>query len=444
MKVAVILFPGSNCELEAVRACKRAKLQTDLLRWNEDPKIIKGYDAFIIPGGFAYEDRSRAGVIASKDPVMQLIKSEAANGKPVLGICNGAQVLVECGMVPGLNAENLEMALAWNERIKNGKLLGVGFYNDWIYIRSDVKKNRTPFNRFDQNIVMRIAVANGEGRYTTRNKEVIEKLIQNEQTVFRFCDSNGKISNEFPINPNGAMYNISGVCNYQGNVVSLMPHPERTISGQPVFDSLADYFNQSKKIIVNKNPQKQAIPKAIDEKIEKENNPADIVIKVKLIITDNEERTIENVMKNYGFKDLQLKREIYYGFYLKNKSDLKTVAEKIIGCGEIINLNKEIPTIQIGKKIYGYNKNSGLFEKPLPQQKNTSRSCAQFYTAEYDNYLGKSIQLKLEKYFTKKEITKVERGVSWEILLKKPERVQDLIKTHIFHNPHSMKIVQMA
>lgn len=434
-KIGIILFPGTNCELETIRACKRSNLNPELFRWNQDSKTLKKFDAFIIPGGFSYEDRGRSGVIASKDPIMETIKNEANKGKAVLGICNGAQIVVESGMIPGLNPDNLEMALAWNERIKKGQLLGVGFYNDWIYIRTDAKPGRTPFNRFSQKIVMKILVANGEGRYTTKSENVLESIIKNDQAVFRFCDANGKINPDFPTNPNGAIYNIAGICNPEGNVLSLMPHPERTINGQPIFDSLAEFLNNHKKVQISKVPKFKK-PDLIKEKIETIKNPPDITITVKLIITDNEERTIENALKNLKYTNLKLKRQIYYGIYLKNKENPQKTAEEIISSGEIINLNKEIPTIQIGDKFYSYSRKEGLVEKT-----NKGNYDYQFYTAEYDNYLGKNIEVKLNKFFQKSLINKVERGTLWQVNLKKAGQVEKLVQSHIFHNPHSMKIV---
>lgn len=441
-KIGVILFPGTNCELEALRACERAGMEPQLFRWNEDAKLLKKCDAFILPGGFSYEDRGRSGVIASKENVMEVVKNESLKGKPVLGVCNGAQILVEAGMIPGLEYGETEMGLAWNEFVKNGKLLGVGFYNDWIYIRSDVKAKRSVFNRFSSKVVMRIPVANGEGRFTTDNQKLIRTLIKNEQMVFRYCDEKGKISTDFPINPNGSLYSVAGICNPQGHVMALMPHPERTLSGQPIFDSMADYFKTLPTSIKPSRVTPAQTKKSVDDKREvifqKPAAKPDILILVELIITDNTERTLENTLKKQGFKDLELQRKMYYGIYSKKKKALKLLAEKIIRSGEILNLHKEIPTIYIGNKVYQYSKENGLQEKTGKNFEGLS-----FYTAEYDNYFGKNLQQKLLKHFDKSEISTVEQGVFWKVLLKKPEKIKGLIQTHIFHNPHSMKIVQI-
>ncbi len=439
-KVAVILFPGSNCELEALRAVRRSHMEAELIRWNDHTKKLGNYDAFIIPGGFSYEDRGRSGIVASKDPIMKAVRKEGVNGKPVLGICNGAQILVETGMIPGLHPENLEMALAWNERVKNEKILGVGFYNDWIYIRHNSKPGRSVFNRFTQKTLMHIPVAHGEGRFTTKDKTVLENLIQNDQTLFRYCDAQGKFIDEFPVNPNGAMYNLAGVCNPEGNIMALMPHPERTLNGQPMFDSIASYFKSSHKTQVQKKtvqkPAAKSNPLDALAAVEKKTAKEDITILIKLIITDNEERTLENTLKVMGYKDIALERQIYLGFYLKNKKNLEQTAVNLIESGEILNLNKEIPTVYIGKKAYRYSK-----EKGLKKTMDTTSKGHSVIALEYDNYVGKNILNILKSHEKIPGLQKVERGIHWNVQLKKSNEFDDVISTHIFHNPHSMKLL---
>ena len=219
--IAVIYFPGNNCEEESLRAVLASEMDGKIVRWNER-KGIEKYDGFVIPGGWAYEDRIRAGVIAAKDPVFGVIKKEAENMKPVLGICNGAQALVECSMIPGLK-NKVEMALAPN---KNPFVSG--YYCTWIYVKNAQNKDRCAFTNFtEKDEVIPMPVAHGEGRYVTKDKELLDKLIKNKQIIFRYSTKEGKIEESFPTNPNGAMYNIAAVCSKKGNVMAIMPHPER-------------------------------------------------------------------------------------------------------------------------------------------------------------------------------------------------------------------------
>ena len=219
--IAVIYFPGNNCEEESLKAVIAAGMDGRIVRWNER-KGIDRYDGFLIPGGWGYEDRIRAGVIMAKDPVFDVIKKEAGNGKPVLGICNGAQALVECGMIPGLKG-NVEMALAPNKNT-----FVSGYYCTWIYIKSEQDKNKCAFTKLiDKDEIIPIPIAHGEGRYVTKDKELLQKLIKNKQIIFRYSTKDGKIDEGFPTNPNGAMYNIAAICSKKGNVMAIMPHPER-------------------------------------------------------------------------------------------------------------------------------------------------------------------------------------------------------------------------
>lgn len=219
--IAVIYFPGNNCEEESLKAVLAAGMDGKIVRWNER-KGIEKYDGFIIPGGWGYEDRIRAGVIMAKDPVFDIIRKEAQSGKPVLGICNGAQALVECGMIPGLK-DKVEMALA-----PNINPFVSGYYCTWVNMTGTAEKNRSAFTKFtEKGEVIPLPIAHGEGRFVTRDNELIDKLIKNSQIVFQYSTKNGKIEKSFPTNPNGAMHNIAAICNKKGNVMAIMPHPER-------------------------------------------------------------------------------------------------------------------------------------------------------------------------------------------------------------------------
>ncbi len=217
--IAVVYFPGNNCEEESLRAVVACGMDGKIVRWNER-KGIESYDGYIIPGGWGYEDRIRAGVIIAKDPIFNLIRKEAENKKPVLGICNGAQALVECGMIPGLK-NKIEMALAPN---KNPFVSG--YYCTWVYIRH-IENNSIYTRRFAKGEVIPVPIAHGEGRFVTRDKELIDKLIKNRQIVFQYSTKEGKIEDKFPTNPNGTVFNIAAISNKQGNVMAMMPHPER-------------------------------------------------------------------------------------------------------------------------------------------------------------------------------------------------------------------------
>lgn len=251
MKIAVIMFPGSNCENETARAIRAVGMKVDIVRWNYTLGL-SSYDGYVLPGGWSYEDRIRAGVISAKDPIMKIIRKEAEKSKVVLGICNGCQVLVESGIIPGLK-DKVQMALA-----PNINPFVSGFYCTWVKIKNSSKKG-TAFNlNMDKDEIIDIPIAHAEGRFTTKDKVLIQHLIRNDQLLFRYCDELGNIKDKFPINPNGSLINMAGVCNKKGNVLAMMPHPERASwmrqvpemhnrgeesgPGRKIFESIKEYL----------------------------------------------------------------------------------------------------------------------------------------------------------------------------------------------------------
>jgi len=226
-RIALIQFPGSNCEWESKRSAEAVGLLCDVFRWNRDPSALPEYDGYIIGGGFSYQDRVRSGVIATKQPIMRTVFDQVVeHGKPVLGICNGAQVLIEAGLIPGLHAGNVEMGLAPNFHDPMHRI--AGFCCRWVYLKHSAAQGRCALtSEIPAGEVFPIPIAHGEGRFTTSDPEVIDRLRENDQIVFQYCDENGTVSEDREVNPNGAMANIAGLCSPDGNVLGMMPHPER-------------------------------------------------------------------------------------------------------------------------------------------------------------------------------------------------------------------------
>jgi phosphoribosylformylglycinamidine synthase len=222
-RIAVLEFPGSNCEVETRWALQSAGVDADIVRWNEDPGRLAGYGGFVLPGGFSYQDRVRAGALAAKDTVVEVVTRAADQGKPILGICNGCQVLVEAGLVPGLREGEVEMALAPNQRPG-----GRGYYCRWVFLKHTAAQGRCILTRtLKENEVLPIPIAHAEGRFVTSIDSLVGTLRDNDQVVFRYCDAQGREASTPDVNPNGSMDGIAGLCNSRGNILALMPHPER-------------------------------------------------------------------------------------------------------------------------------------------------------------------------------------------------------------------------
>jgi len=218
-RVAVIRFPGVNCEAESARALARVGLQSELFMWTRAPSDLRDFQAYLLPGGFSYQDRVRAGALAAKDPLVEVLSEEARRGKPVLGICNGAQVLVEAGLVPG--GSGVELALARNRMPDRS-----GYYARWITTR--VEPSPCVFTRgLSPGTLLPLPVAHGEGRFTSREAGRVAALARAGQVPLRYASSFGAHAERFPDNPNGADAGAAAVCNGPGNVLAMMPHPER-------------------------------------------------------------------------------------------------------------------------------------------------------------------------------------------------------------------------
>ena len=206
MRFGVITFPGSNGDHDALSAIELGLKQDVAPVWHKD-RSVEGFDVLIVPGGFSYGDYLRAGAIARFSPIMDAVVEFASQGGPVLGICNGFQVLAEAGLVPGSLLRNANLSFSCR----------------WVHVR--VETTRTAFSTgIGEREVLHLPIAHGEGRYFVTPEE-LAILEANNQVVFRYCDPDGKIGLES--NPNGSTDAIAGVCNRAGNVVALMPHPER-------------------------------------------------------------------------------------------------------------------------------------------------------------------------------------------------------------------------
>ena len=342
---AVLVFPGSNCDLETVQALERNGFAAEIVRWNE-PKKLQGKDALVIVGGFSYEDRGRSGLIASRDPIMQEIGKMAARGVLVLGICNGAQILVESGLVPQGKMGESTVALARNVRAREGEVLGTGFYNAWVYMRSIAD---TAFgNREDA--PMRVPVAHGEGRFITDTAKVLEDIVANTQNAYVYCTADGEILPSFPTNPNGSMLNLAGLTNPAGTVMALMPHPERVTAGDSVFAAMYAW-------IVGKTRVKQGTLPARGGKMRILKKPTyDVEGYISLKITDNEAVTVGQAIQRAGIV-CEVRKYRWVGVHFRKKmSRAKQLAclLQMTQSGLLCTTEKELMTWVLGGEEYRY------------------------------------------------------------------------------------------
>jgi phosphoribosylformylglycinamidine synthase len=231
IQIAVIDFPASNCNLDAVHVLNNViNVKADLV-WHNHFKETN-YDGVVLPGGFSFGDYLRAGIIAAHSPAIEEARIMLKDGRPIIGICNGFQILTEAQFLPG--------ALLKNESLK--------FVCKWVNLK--VENNKTAFtNKMNVGDVIDIPIAHGEGRYYTDN---LKELEENDQIVFKYSTDQGELSND--ANPNGSLDNIGGICNLEQNCVGLMPHPERasepilspkrTDQGKLIFESMVEFIKR--------------------------------------------------------------------------------------------------------------------------------------------------------------------------------------------------------
>lgn len=224
MKAAVIVFPGSNCDRDMRIALRNTIGSEPMMVWHGDSELPE-VDLITLPGGFSYGDYLRAGCMAAKSPIMKEVSKHATKGVPVLGVCNGFQVLTETGLLPG--------ALIRNSGLK--------YVCKDVYL--EVMTNETIFTcHYTSNQVIRIPVAHHDGNYFA-DKNIIKGLEDTERIAFRYCDKNGKVTDDS--NPNGSLHGIAGIYNAGRTVLGMMPHPERLTEyalggadGRPLFEGL--------------------------------------------------------------------------------------------------------------------------------------------------------------------------------------------------------------
>ena len=227
MSIAIVLFPGINRERDMAKAVEAVGGKKPLMIWHGESPLPAGVDLVIVPGGFSYGDYLRCGAIAARSPIMSAVVREAEKGLPVMGICNGFQILTEARLLPGALVRNRDLKFICRD----------------VHLR--VENAGTRFTRrYAGGQVIRVPVAHGEGNYIA-DAETLKRIEGEGQVLFRYCEADGSLTDK--ANCNGSMNCIAGVVNEAGNVMGMMPHPERVsdpqlgrLGGAPVFQSLME------------------------------------------------------------------------------------------------------------------------------------------------------------------------------------------------------------
>jgi len=234
MRVCILRVGGTNCDSETKRAFEDVGVRAEIAHLNDVVKnrSLLDYHVLVFPGGFSYGDYVRAGAILAKGVIVKLgsdLKQFVKEERPILGICNGFQVLVEAGLLPGFDefSELPQASLATN--------LPIGYRCMWVHLKHENKGKCVFTRKVKELAVLHVPVAHAEGRFMfekTKEKDYLKKLSDDDQLVFRYCNTEGEHGEgKFPVNPNGAFHDIAGICDSTGTIFGLMPHPERAYYG---------------------------------------------------------------------------------------------------------------------------------------------------------------------------------------------------------------------
>lgn len=408
-KIAIIQFPGSNTELETIAAIERNGMTPISHLWNEPSSNLEQYSGFILVGGFSYEDRSRSGIIASLDPIMNTLKKQALKGKPVLGICNGAQILVESGMVPGNGNFDTMVSLTENKRVKGGQVVGTGYYNTWCYLKSNEKSASAFIDGSDMGL-LHIPIAHAEGRFMMDSKlhQAVEK---SNLAVYRYCDKGGSIINDFPINPNGSIDNIAALGNVAGNVMAIMPHPERTHGGDSIFRALNNFLSTDE--VFSYKALSYDCKKIKVAPFKKSKETTELLIS--MIIADNEAISVQKCIERLGKTSVPIKKYLHLEIEHEGPLNMESVYETDV----LFNPSKEFIVTDVKR-------NSG----------------SRFLVREKENIGGRKMKETLQKRFGFSGITNILKGTVWEINSKEKQIKKDIdliLNSHILCNPISQE-----
>jgi phosphoribosylformylglycinamidine synthase I len=410
--IAIIQFPGSNCERETRMAIERVGMQADDVLWQGN-QSLHDYDGFVIIGGFSYEDRCRSGLIASKDPLLERIGEQAQLGKPILGICNGAQILVESGLVPGLVDRQIGMALTVNKRMQGAHVVGTGYYNVWCHIKPmQVQPNSVFGQHFDQPIY--IPIAHAEGRFVLTD-EVFQALEDNGATLWQYCDEHGKVDSHFPINPNGSYRNLAAVSNAAGNVLAMMPHPERTPNGDVIFTSMRDFIRVQH--AVSTQPLDITLQHATIARYRPTVNGHDLA--VKMVIHDNAAVSVQKALRQMG---LNVEVHRYAHWEVESRLEADLLMPQLAESYELYNPSKE-------------------YVADTVDQPNS----VAYLARDHDDMTGQHKCEILQRQCGLNHIDHVHHGVIWQVVandgdIATVDRV--LRERHILFNPFAHRVYQ--
>lgn len=394
----------------------------DRVLWNQLDGLDQ-YDAFILPAGFSYGDRIRPGVVAAHSPMMQALKQAAQRGKPILGIGNGCQILIEAGLLPGVSPGVLAGATTLNVRKQAQDIIGVGLHHSKVYLKHVAPERRTVFTAgVDTSTIIAGRVADSAGNFIF-SEELTLELEHNQQILFKYCTEQGVVLNDFPTNPNGSMWGIAGLCDPAGNVVGYIPELERDEQGTMLMAGLQRSLTQSS---VSKTQPLRWQPGTVTIK---PYHPSveSLDIYVSSLQSQYSARMAEMMLQRYGFQ-VQVRCQQYWEIWHDvEKSQLEQFTKMLVHSGMLLD-----------SSIDQYH-----FEKTV------TPNTMNILVRNINDYEGKYVAEQLRHTYSVMGIGNIMKGTIWELSFptaSATERMNlagQILQTYILYNPYAQECMVM-
>lgn len=407
MRIAVIQFPGSHGEREAMQAIERAGMEPVEFLWNEDSTKLSSMDGYVIVGGFSFHDQPRPGIIAALNPLMKELAVQSELGKPILGMGNGAQILVESGLVPGLENNKAAIALVENKRADN-HAFDTQFLNEWVYVRLSDQYQRNAFtHHLTPQHVLHIPIASSAGRFVLP-PALLQEVREHGLNVFQYCDANGLIDSAVTVNPIGSVDNIAAISNKAGNVLAMMPHIERTINGDAIFLSMRAYIEKG---LCQKVEPLHYYPRRIP--VTDYHKPSSaiecLLVSPRL---DEQAKTVESTLRQHGF---QITVRCYMHWEIESATTL------------------DLDLVTKTGVLFDEDAVSFLPSRPL------NSSARLFLVRAKDDWRGSAKTLRLQNMPELNNIRAVRFGIVWEFIFEQDIGddgiIDKILATNIIHHP---------
>lgn len=422
IRFAILSFPGSTGERGAVSAFVRNGMEAEVVRWNEMDRLeSEDFDGYFLSGGRSFGGAGRGGVVASREPIMEMVRREAEKGRVVLGVGDGAQILVESGLVPGCEGDALACGLAPNA--PEGRFSG-----GWALVKDASPRGRSAFG--DSGGLLRLPMACSEGRFVFASPETLKRIKKNGQVLYEYADVQGGVAKMFPENPTGSEGAVAALCNPSGNVMAMVPQPERDARGS------GDHVFRSMRAWIERRGKAEYPPLGscgLKEDI-RPFSPSGMEILISPGFQDEEEKIVMRLLARLGFK-VRLRRFRYLAIDRGPGLMREKAIEGLLEAGLLSKMKGERAMVRIEGETYEVKPEEGL--------RKIEAHAERWVVVMPKGDVGAGAEKEMVSHHLGNGVRGLRRGVVWEIEGADEERRYAIIRTKILYNP-AFQYVMMA